>query len=172
MIGNEPKRAATASRSAARLRCCHSGARCPGRRRGSSSARPAASRKRAAKSAVEPSWRTTSRSTSSGSGTSSAGSIGASPSGMRMTKPSSLHITSASRPRSSRSCAVTAIAHGAWTRLPNGVSTDTRQSPTSSWERSIRMVRSSGTTPVARLLVVQVLQQVGGGHGVQPVIAA
>ena len=72
MIGNEPKREATASRSAARLRCCHSGARAPGRRRGSSKARPAASRKRAANIAVDPSCRTTSRSTSSGSGTNSA----------------------------------------------------------------------------------------------------
>ena len=31
MIGNDPKRAATARRSAARLRCCHSGVH-PGRR--------------------------------------------------------------------------------------------------------------------------------------------
>ena len=36
MIGNDPNRAATASRSEARLRSCHSGARAPGRRRGSS----------------------------------------------------------------------------------------------------------------------------------------
>jgi hypothetical protein len=34
MIGNDPNRAATASRSAARLRCCQSGARAPGRRGG------------------------------------------------------------------------------------------------------------------------------------------
>ena len=42
--GNDPYRDATASRSAARLRCGHSGVRLPGRRRGSSSARAAFSR--------------------------------------------------------------------------------------------------------------------------------
>ena len=43
---------ATASRSAARWRCCHSGVRRSGRRRGSSSARPAHSRNRAENSDV------------------------------------------------------------------------------------------------------------------------
>ncbi len=69
-MGNEPYRAATPSRSCARLRCCHSGARRPGRRRGRSSARPAHSRNRAANSDVAPSCRITSPSISSGSGTS------------------------------------------------------------------------------------------------------
>ena len=50
--GNDPKRDATASRSAARLRCCQSGARMPGRRFGSSSDRAAFSRNFAANSAV------------------------------------------------------------------------------------------------------------------------
>src|SRR5438067_6088888 len=39
MIGNEPNREATCSRSYARLRCCQSGVRRSGRRRGRSSAR-------------------------------------------------------------------------------------------------------------------------------------
>ena len=45
--------------------------------------------------------------------------------------------------------AVTAIAHGACTRLPRGESRHTRQSPRSSRHRSITSVRSSGTAPVA-----------------------
>ena len=42
-----------------------------------------------------------------------------------------------------------AIAHGAWTGVPNGLSMHTRQSPISSRKRSTTIVRSSGTTPVA-----------------------
>ena len=42
-----------------------------------------------------------------------------------------------------------AIAHGACTGVPNGLSTHTRQSPISSRKRSTTIVRSSGTTPVA-----------------------
>jgi hypothetical protein len=42
-----------------------------------------------------------------------------------------------------------AMAHGAWTWEPNGVSTHTRQSPISSRNRSTTTVRSSGTTPHA-----------------------
>ena len=52
MIGNEPHLAATCCRSCAFSRCCHSGVRWPGRRRGSSSARAAFSRKRAANSGL------------------------------------------------------------------------------------------------------------------------
>ena len=59
MIGNEPKRDATCRSSDARRRVCQSGERLPGKRRGSSSARPAASRKRAAKSGVSESRATT-----------------------------------------------------------------------------------------------------------------
>ncbi len=66
-IGNEPYRLATARRSAERWRCIHSGVRCPGRRRGRSSARAAFSRKRAANSDEEPSWASTSSSMASGS---------------------------------------------------------------------------------------------------------
>ena len=66
-IGNVGYLAATASRSAARWRCCHSGVRWSGRRRGSSSARPAHSRKRDENSAVCGSVATTSSSMSSGS---------------------------------------------------------------------------------------------------------
>ena len=58
---------ATASRSAARWRCCHSGVRRSGRRRGSSSARAAHSRKRAENSDVCGSDEITSSSMSSGS---------------------------------------------------------------------------------------------------------
>ena len=43
------------------------------------------------------------------------------PPGTRKTMPSSDHIASTSRPRSRRAAApATAIAHGAWTRAPNG----------------------------------------------------
>ncbi len=48
-----------------------------------------------------------------------------------------------------RICAVTAIAHGAWMRLPSGDSRQTRQSPSSSRQRSMTIVRSSGTAPAA-----------------------
>ena len=47
--------------------------------------------------------------------------------------------------------------------LPNGVSTQTRQSPSSSWQRSIRMSRSLGTRCVARRLLLEIAQQVFGG---------
>ena len=66
-IGNVGYLAATASRSAARWRCCHSGVRRSGRRRGSSSARAAHSRNRDENSAVCGSVATTSSSMSSGS---------------------------------------------------------------------------------------------------------
>src|SRR3954466_2696238 len=58
-IGNEGKREATFSRSAARLRCCHNGARIPGRRRGRSNARAETSRNFAANNEVLPSCRIT-----------------------------------------------------------------------------------------------------------------
>ena len=106
-IGKLEKRDATASRSAARLRCCHSGARTPGRRRGSSSARAAASRNLAANSEVLPSCRSTRSFNSAGAGSSHSVSSGSFAfSGRRITKPSSLHIVSTSTPRSARSFAV------------------------------------------------------------------
>ena len=49
----------------------------------------------------------------------------------------------------SRSRAASASAHGAWTRAPNGLRMQTRQSPISSRKRSTTMVRSEGTAPVA-----------------------
>ena len=66
---------------------------------------------------------------------------------------------------------MTAIAHGAWTRLPNGESTDTRQSPSSSLGALDHDRAVVGHDAGRRLLVVQVLEQVGGGHGVQAVLA-
>src|SRR5512134_2918387 len=54
---------------------------------------------------------------------------GVSTSGKRGTMPSSAHSTSISRPLRSRTAAAMAMAHGPWTRLPNGLSTHTRQSP-------------------------------------------
>ena len=65
-------RLATASRSAERWRCCQSGVRVPGRRRGRSRARAAFSRNRLANRAEVASWPTTRSSSSSGSGKSSA----------------------------------------------------------------------------------------------------
>ena len=74
---------------------------------------------------------------------------GSSVSGKRSTNPSSPHSVSTSGPPAARMRALTAIAQGMWMRLPNGVSTHTRQSPSSSRQRSTTMVRSSGTWPVA-----------------------
>ena len=78
-----------------------------------------------------------------------SGSGGSSVSGKRSTKPSSPHSVSTSGPPAARMRALTAMAQGMWMRLPKGVSTQTRQSPSSSRQRSMTMVRSSGTAPVA-----------------------
>ena len=92
---------------------------------------------------------TTSSSMSSGSiSTASSGSSSAA-SGSRRTMPSSPHIDSTGRSYCSLSRRSMAIAHGAWTGVPNGLSTQIRQSPISSRKRSTTIVRSSGTTPVA-----------------------
>ena len=80
---------------------------------------------------------------------SAAGSGGSSVSGNRTTNPSSVHIVSTSSPVSARARSTTAMAHGAWMRLPKGERTQMRQSPSSSRQRSMRTVRSSGTTPAA-----------------------
>jgi hypothetical protein len=92
--------------------------RTPGRRRGNSRARAAFSRKRAANSAVEPSWRVTLSWMEAADGSSRAVSGGRSLSGRRMTKPSSAHIDSGSMPSSSRKAAATAMHQGAWTPRP------------------------------------------------------
>ena len=130
-------------------RCCQSGVRCPGRRRGISSARAAFSRKRAPKSAVCPTSCTTSSSISSGPIASSPSGGGASASGRWIAIPSSDQIDCTSTPSESRRRAASASAHGAWTRAPNGVRMQTRQSPISSRKRSTTTVRSEGTAPVA-----------------------
>ena len=73
----------------------------PGRLLGRSSARPAASRNFAANREVLPSWRSTRSRNSAADGNNSAVSrVTSSPSGTRMTKPSSDHMVSTSRPRS------------------------------------------------------------------------
>ena len=149
MIGNEPYLRATWSRFCAFSRCCQSGVRWPGRRRGISSARAAFSRKRAPKRAVWPTSPTTSSSISSGPIRRSARLGGASASGRWSAIPSSDQIDCASSPSESRSRAVSAIPQGACTRPPNGVRMQTRQSPISSRKRSTTIARSEGTTPVA-----------------------
>lgn len=58
-IGNEPNSEATWRSWAARWRCCHSGVRLPGLRRGSNRARAAHSRKRDANRADPPTWSVT-----------------------------------------------------------------------------------------------------------------
>ncbi len=148
-IGNVGYLAATARRSAARWRCCHSGVRRSGRRRGSSSARPAHSRNRAENSAVCGSVSTTSSSMSSGSIISASIGSSTADSGRRMTMPSSPHIDSTGMSNRSISRRSIAIAHGACTGVPNGLRMQMRQSPISSWNRSTTTVRSSGTAPVA-----------------------
>ena len=63
--------------------------------------------------------------------------------------PSSDQIASDSNPNSSRIRADSARPQAACTRPPNGDSTHRRQSPISSRNRSITIVRSEGTTRVA-----------------------
>ena len=146
-IGNDGKPLATSSRSAARWRCCHSGVRSPGRRRGSSSARAAFSRNFDANNDVFGSPATSSSSISSGSGRRSSVATSSIDSGSRRMMPSSLHSTCTGRSaRASRSSMTS--AHGACTREPNGVRMQTRQSPISSGKRSMTIVRSSGIAPV------------------------
>ena len=90
---------ATSSSCAERCRCCHSGARRPGSRRGSSRARAAHSRKREANSADPPTSVVTICSISSGSNAISSAPGGSwSVSGMRSTMPSSVAIACASMP--------------------------------------------------------------------------
>ena len=96
-IGNVGNLAATASRSAARWRCCHSGVRWSGRRRGRSSARPAHSRKRDENNAVCGRVATTSSSMSSGSMSNASRGSSSACSGRRRTMPSSPHIDSTGR---------------------------------------------------------------------------
>ncbi len=151
MIGKLPYWLATARRSADFCRCIHSGVRCPGRRRGRSSARAAFSRKRALKSAEPPSSPINRSSISSGSRSSACSMLAPStsmPSGSRTATPSSDQIDCTSRPWCSRRRASIAIDHGAWTRPPKGVSSTTRQSPSSSRKRSTTIVRSVGSAPV------------------------
>ncbi len=170
-IGNEPNSLATCSSCAARWRCCHSGVRLPGLRRGSSSARAAHSRNREANKAEPPTWSVTVWSTSPLSKTTSAAPTGAcslsysvpalvgawssrsrpirSASGRRSTMPSSACMTWASMPYRSARRAPRARAQGAWTWAPKGEWTTTRQSPSSSRKRSTTIVRSSGTWPQA-----------------------
>ena len=110
--GNLRYRAATFSRSYDRFRNCHSGDRISARRRGSSSARPAASLNRPANSAVEPNCRSTSCIASADSTRNQSESGGSSVSGKRTTNPSSPHSVSTSGPPDARIRALTAIAHG------------------------------------------------------------
>ncbi len=170
-IGNEPNSLATWSSCEARCRCCHSGVRLPGLRRGSSSARAAHSRNREANSAELPTWSVTIPSISplskvtswaptgdcsvskavpgSDASSSSRSSPRRSASGRRSTIPSSACITWASMPYRSLRRAPSASAHGACTCAPNGEWITTRQSPSSSRNRSTTTVRSSGTCPHA-----------------------
>ena len=66
----------------------------------------------------------------------------------RSTMPSSVYIVSTSNPVLELSAFWMASAQGAWTRAPNGVRMHTRQSPSSSRNRSTTIRRSVGTTPV------------------------
>ena len=126
IIGNDPYREATFNKSAERWRWAHSGERLPGNRRGSSSARAAFSRNRAANTAVPPRHATTRSSISSAGINKMSTSGGPSAAGKRSTMPSSDHIVSTSAPMSSLIRAAIAIAHGACTRAPNGDSRHTR----------------------------------------------
>ena len=145
-IGNAGYRLATSSSCADRCRCCHSGVRRPGLRRGSSSARLAHSRNLDANSALAPTSAVIRSPTSSGSSSAIPVGGGSSESGTRMMIPSSVCSACTSMPPyRSRSRAAMASAHGACTRSPYGLCSTTRQSPSSSLNRSTTRVRSSGT---------------------------
>ena len=131
-------------------RCCQSGVRCPGRRRGMRSARAAFSRNLEPKSADCASSASRRSSISSGRRAKIAG--GRRDIGVReverdaVVRPQRLGVDAEVR---RAACAESAIAQGACTRPPNGVRTQTRQSPISSRKRSTTIERSDGTTPVA-----------------------
>ena len=149
MMGNDGYFRATSKSCSARWRCCHNGARFPGLRLGSSNARAAHSRNREAKSAEPPTCSVTISSISSGSKAKIDASGSASPSGRRNTIPSSPATAWASMPVRSAMRAPIASAHGALTPRPNGECNTMRQSPSSSLNRSITNVESSGIEPVA-----------------------
>ena len=149
-IGNEPKRLATASRSAARWRICHSGVRASPRRRGSSKrARGVLAEMRGEHAPSHPARAPPGPRPRRGRGT--AGRRSGRPRGLpadaRRCRRRS-RCTYRSTPRRSRTAAAMASAHGACTRPPNGVRMHTRQSPSSSRKRSTTICRSLGTTPV------------------------
>ena len=141
---------AALSSCAARSRCCHKGTRLPGLARGRNNDRAAHSRNRAAYSTLSPTCVSMMRCSSSVSNSSSS-RIGRlpSPSGRRMMMPSSAAYTCPSNPYRCLIRVVMAMAHGSCTRLPYGEWTITRQSPSSSWQRSTTSSRSLGIVPVA-----------------------
>ncbi len=95
---------------------------------------------------------------------------GLSVSGKRTMKPSSLHIDSTSMASSLRTLAVTAIAHGAWILPPNGESTQTRQSPSSS-DDALDDDRAVVRHRAGRfLLIAKVLEEVLGRAFVEVVL--
>ena len=98
-MGNSGYWAATVSNWADRIRCCHSGERDLGSRRGSSSARAALSRNRAANNADPPTSSVTTDSITSGSQMISS-ALGASDSvsGTRSTMPSLVAVACTSIP--------------------------------------------------------------------------
>ena len=93
-----------------------------------------------------------------------------SPSGSRIAIPSSDQIVWTSIPRRSRSRASIASDHGAWTRPPNGDSSVSRQSPSSSRNRSTTMRLSVGQGAGRVALVLEVREQVLGGAVVEVVV--
>ena len=149
-IGNDGYWLATSSSCADRWRCCHSGVRRPGLRRGSSSARLAHSRNRDANSALAPTSAVMMSLISSGSSSARSAGGGSSESGHpdedAVVGVQRLHVHAAvplpqpgrdgQRPRRVHPVAV-------------GLCSTTRQSPSSSRNRSTTRVRSSGTWPVA-----------------------
>ena len=98
-IGNSGYREATVSSCAERIRCCHSGDRDFGSRRGSSRARAAHSRNREANRAEPPTSSVTICSSSSGSQTIRSALGGSdSVSGIRSTMPSLVAVACTSMP--------------------------------------------------------------------------
>ena len=172
MIGNEPKRAATASRSAARLRCCHSGARAPGRRRGQQQrprgrlAEPRREQRGRPRAGAPPGARPRRGRARAAPGRAARRSRASAPRSRRR-----LHIISTSRPRSSRSApsppSPTARGRGRRTaRAPTAASR-----PLVAASARSTMVRSSGTTPVARCWSARYCSRFSAARRVEAVLA-
>ena len=99
-----------------------------------------------------------------------SGSGGSSVSGKRRTKPSSPQRVSTSGPPAARMRALTAMAQGMWMRLPKGVRTQTRQSPSSSRTALDDDGAVVGDLAGGGFLIGEELEEIFGGAGIEIVL--